>query len=402
MLSDLIATLIERLYDAKNLDNIINDKFAESLCGKESTVKKIRRPYVIDGKQIWLVGETEQDVADKYADAIVKARGLGPVRDVGKHRLCDMIDRWFEYKTTHRKIGIRTATNYATHITTIKQHFAGRNVEDIKWSDVQAFLDQYSNQAKSTVRHKQIILSQVFQWAVEDNMIATNPARDSRIEIPNTSKRRPAVPMDKYLEICGHIGELEQERDKALMALIAYTGMRRGEALAIRWEDIDWDNGIVSISRALIFDGNRPLVKGPKSEAGKRKFPMIDELRNILYPMRKASGIIVSVDGITYYTGSCYARAWERISRQIEMYGFTAHSFRHTIASICAASSEISPKTLQTIMGHADIATTLNIYAETGLQAIMDAGIIFSNRLSKQPAICSTSCIGENAKPVVT
>ena len=61
---------------------------------------------------------------------------------------------------------------------------------------------------------------------------------------------------------------------------------------------------------------------------------------------------------------------------------FTAHSFRHSVASIYAASSEVTPKTLQTLLGHADIAATMNVYAKTETHTLLKAGKIFTQNLS--------------------
>ena len=386
--TDAMAMLLQQLANGANLDNKKGSKGSESLCGKESTVKKIRRPYVIGGQQVWLIGLSEQDIADKYAEALFASRGLGRVQDAVGHSLCDMIDRWFEHKKSHDKIKQNTARNYDTHVRSIKEHFAGRDVEDVRWIDLQTFFDKFAGKAKSTVWHKKVILSQVFQWAVDDGVIKVNPARDSRLSISRTSNKRQPVPFDLYQKICGEIPKIKQTRDRALMALIAFSGMRRGEILALRWEDIDWVNGIISVSKAIAFNSNVATLKAPKSEAGIRRCPIIQQLHEVLFPIKQDKGIIVSRDGTTFYSDMAYRRAWERIGKQIDMELFTAHSFRHSVASIYAASGDVTPKTLQTLLGHADIATTMNVYAKTETQTLINAGRIFTHDLSIPATAC--------------
>ena len=342
----------------------------------------IRRPYVVEGQQIWITGTNEQEIAENYAEAFLSAKGFSPTQDTMRHDLCELIDKWFEYKKDKKEITLRTAKNYDTHVRSIKKHFVGKNVEDVRWTDIQTFFELFKDKAKTTVRHKKVILSQVFQWAVDDSIIKVNPARDSRLCISKIQKKRPAVPFDLYMKICGEIPSLEQPRDRALMALIAFTGMRRGEILALRWEDVNWTSGVISIDKAIAFIGNAPTLKGPKSVAGIRDLPIVEQLYNVLWPIKKPTGVIVSIDGEKNYSDTAYGRAWERISRQINLKDFTAHSFRHSVASIYAASSEVTPKTLQTLLGHADIATTMNVYAKTETRTLLKAGKIFTQNLS--------------------
>lgn len=401
--TEAMTMLLQQLANSANLDNKKGSKESESLCGKgKGTMNKVRRPYVIGGEQVWLIGTSEQDIANKYAEALILSRGLGRVQDVVGHSLCDMVDRWFEHKKQHDKVKKNTAKNYDTHVRSIKEHFAGKDVEDIRWIDLQTFFDKYADKAKSTVWHKKVILSQVFQWAVDDGVIKVNPARDSRLSISNTTTKRQAVPFELYQKICKEIPKITQARDRALMALIAFTGMRRGEILALRWEDIDWANGIINISKAIVFLGNAPILKAPKSEAGIRQFPMIQQLIDVLNPIRADNGIIVSRDGETFYTDTAYGRAWERITAQVDLQGFTAHAFRHSVASIYAASGDVTPKTLQTMLGHADIATTMNVYAKTEMQTILNAGRIFTRDLSILATTCKVNCTDESLKPVDT
>ncbi|MDD4279014.1 MAG: site-specific integrase [Candidatus Sumerlaeales bacterium] len=398
--TDAMTMLLQQLASGTNLENKTGSSKSEPLCGKDSTMKKIRRPYVIGGQQVWLAGISEQDIADKYAEALFLSRGLGRVQDVVGHSLCDMLDRWFEHKKSHDKIKQNTANNYDTHVRSIKEHFAGKDVEDIRWVDLQVFFDKFSDKAKSTVWHKKVILSQVFQWAVDDGVISVNPARDSRLAISKTTTKRQPVPFELYQKICKEIPKIAQARDRALMALIAFSGMRRGEILALRWEDIDWTSGVINVSKAVAFVGNAATLKAPKSEAGVRQCPVIQQLRDILFPIRADSGIVVSKDGITSYTETAYTRAWERITSQIDMKGHTAHSFRHSVASIYAASADVTPKTLQTLMGHSDISTTMNVYAKTEIQTLVNAGRIFTRDLSVLATTCKDNCTDENPNRV--
>lgn len=73
------------------------------------------------------------------------------------------------------------------------------------------------------------------------------------------------------------------------------------------------------------------------------------------------------------------------------MHGYTAYSFRHTVASIYAADASIAPKTVQTILGHADISTIINVYAKTDLDTVINAGRLFAEKMSNLVTSCSVS-----------
>lgn len=150
----------------------------------------------------------------------------------------------------------------------------------------------------------------------------------------------------------------------------------------------------------MSFVSNAAVLKGPKSAAGIRKVPLIPQLKDILVPIKKDKGYIVSKDGETLYSDTAYSRAWYRIAKQIDMCGYTAHSFRHTVASIYASDASIAPKTVQTMLGHADIATTMNVYAKTDTSTLSDAGRLFSEKMSNLVFSCKDSCNGQSLKPI--
>lgn len=288
-------------------------------------------------------------------------------------------------KSIERKqIGAMTAKGYAVHIRDMKKYFGSKNVGQISWQDVQAFIDKYRSKSRSGARQKRIVLGQAMQWAVGDGMIAINPARDSRVIIPQQARKRSPVPISEYVEMLNNAHLIKQPRDRALFALIAYTGMRRGEALALQWQAIDWKMGVIYIRRSVLFDGNRPVLKNPKSEAGIRAYPLIAPLRNILEPMRMDVGFIVSRDGFSPLSETGYTRAWERICKQVNPRNYTAHQFRHTVVGLLASSPDIAPKTTQTMAGHSDFATTMDIYAKTEISTILDAGKIFTEMIQKR------------------
>ena len=182
-----------------------------------------------------------------------------------------------------------------------------------------------------------------------------------------------------------------------LFTFLLGTGARIGEALGLRWEDCDFKNRTIDINHQLIY---RPQETGkcefhittPKTAAGCRTIPMLKEVHDSLIQERKRQmleGFCDSeVDGYSGFVFTnrdrkplnpqCVNRAIERIRvacneheretaqaehrEPIQIPHFSAHCLRHTFcARFC--ENETNLKVIQTIMGHADISTTMDVYA---------------------------------------
>jgi integrase len=116
--------------------------------------------------------------------------------------------------------------------------------------------------------------------------------------------------------------------DMRLVALLIFTGIRRGEALGLQWEDIDFDRKLINIRRSVRFVGNKGYIGPTKSKAGVRLIPLEPQLEDILMVLPPDSKYILG-NGEFPITEMTYKRGWERICRTIDMHGATAHVLRH-------------------------------------------------------------------------
>lgn len=163
------------------------------------------------------------------------------------------------------------------------------------------------------------------------------------------------------------------QSDKTLLSIYLFTGMRRGEGLGLKWEDISWEEQLILVQRSVTFRNNQPVVSSPKSKAGIRVIPMNHTLETTLMPQR-SEGYIIG-NGVSPVTECTFIRTWERIRRTVDLHGATPHVLRHTYITL-AASAGIDVKTLQSIAGHADISTTMNRYAHSRTEKIKEAGTL--------------------------
>jgi integrase len=185
-----------------------------------------------------------------------------------------------------------------------------------------------------------------------------------------------------------------------MFAILLGTGLRIGELAGLRWCDIDLEGGIIDVNHTLVYYDHREPngkqgcyfnVNTPKTEAGKRQVPMMDFVKEAfqmerVYQQEAELKCQVTIDGYTdfifinRYGGTFYQGSVNKTIRRIirdcndEVLArgeknpvllphFSCHSLRHTFTTrMCEAG--VNVKVIQDTLGHADISTTLNIYAD--------------------------------------
>lgn len=335
-------------------------------------------------------GLTQQELYEKAAAEMVKAGTFSvPKQTESAPLLSDYILTWFEtFKVP--KLKKNTTVNYRINICKhIIPYFEGKRLDEITTADVQGFYNSKAHLAHSTVHCMAVILHGTFQSAIEDGYLVRNPTESKRLSMTDKKTERNALPAETIGDIIRNLWRLE-DFDRLLLALLLFTGMRRGEALGLRWEDIDWRHRLIFIQRSVSFSGNLPVIGTTKSKADVCYIPLANPLAQTLMPFEEEEGFILG--GERPITQCKFLRAWERINKTICLYGTTPHILRHSF--ITAAVPYVDVKTLQSIAGHADISTTLNRYAHRQMDRIMAAGEALQGMYGGEnaPALHQTAC----------
>ena len=246
-------------------------------------------------------------------------------------------------------------------------------------------------------------LHPAFDMAVRDGLIRMNPTDGVMTEIKKSklwdAPKRHALTIPEQKAFMNFIdGDREYEGWLPVLTVLLGTGMRIGECLGLRWEDLDFEQRSISVNHNLT---DRPDDQGkcgkhiqtPKTEAGTRHIPMLDEVYEAFlaeYEIQKCtgfceeeidgySGFVFSTSTQTVYSASAVNNAIRRIilaynkkeeaAAKVEkrdpllLPKFSAHNLRHTFCTrLCENESNL--KVIQDIMGHKDISTTMDIYAE--------------------------------------
>ena len=326
--------------------------------------------YNNDGSPIVkrISGDTELELADNVARIILHSerkmefvqQESEPIPAITTFRA--YAEEWLTtYKSGHIK-----ATTLGGYQTILEYHlypvFGEADISTITTKSIQEMLNGKAEKSRKTLQDIMILFRAILESARKDGLITVNPADDSRISIPSTKKAtREALAVHAVKDIIANLALLSDEDDRRYLALLIFTGMRRGEVLGLKWEDVDFPKGVIHVQRNVTFPRgkNSPLVGTTKTESGVREIPIPSMLLDYLKPIG-TTGYIVG-NGETPNTLSIVRRRNERINRLIDMHGATPHIFRHSFATMLYdAGTDI--KTIQSIMGQSDYKTTADRY----------------------------------------
>ena len=288
----------------------------------------------------------------------------------------------------------------------VRDTFGKRKLTEVRYSDIKEFyytIIREKQMKPNTLENVHTQLHPAFQMAVRDGVIRTNPTDGVMAEIKKSNiwdrPKRHALTIPQQQAFMNFLEkDREYEGWLPVITVLLGTGMRIGECLGLRWEDVDFEKRIISVNHNLT---DRPDDKGecrkhiqtPKTKAGTRSIPIIDDVFEAFlseYEIQKClgfceeeidgySGFIFATASHTVYSASAVNNAIHRATKAynekeeklakkekrevVILPNFSAHNLRHTFCTrFC--ENETNLKVIQEIMGHADITTTMDIYAE--------------------------------------
>ena len=282
---------------------------------------------------------------------------------------------WIELKKASVRLGtIETYTSYYNN--SIKPEIGDMRLVDVKPMHCQKILSKMDEKGyhQGTIKHVRIILYGMFEDAKENDVIVSNPIKRSlKIEVGKTAKVKEALTIEEQTKLFNNLAGHKYEYQ---YTLALQTGLRVGELVGLRWEDVDFDNRTIKVSRTAkyVYATNEWRMGPPKSNSGKRVIPLTDVAIDVLkkqkeknrnlepFPMKYKDSVFIDENGLIKY-GS-YDNALSYFCRKIGIKHITMHNLRHTFATRCI-SAGMKPKTLQTILGHASIDVTMDLYVHT-------------------------------------
>jgi len=324
---------------------------------------RLRQRITLGNEVQWVTGKTQRELLDNVVRLTLKHVAGTPSAAGEKHIFHSYAENWL----TLYKENCLKHTTLREYSSLLKKHlipaFGKMEVSDITIDDIQRFMNSKADMSRKSIHEMVMVLGMILECAVEDGILPRNPAHSKRLR--NPSRRvtvRNALTSAELADIVSHLHLLFEERDRMMLALLIYTGMRRSEVLGLRWEDIDLTGGVISIQRGVTYKGNLPQISTPKTEAGIRQIPIPSALRQWLIP--QSGDCYVIGNQPSPITEKTFIRMWQRIERTIDLHGATPHIFRHTYMTF-AQRARIPAKTLQAIGGYADLSTLQDRYVHT-------------------------------------
>ena len=169
-------------------------------------------------------------------------------------------------------------------------------------------------------------------------------------------KQRELPPTNVIKAISEHHADFE-----LLPFFMLYTGCRKSEALAVKYENIDFDKKTIKITHHVIHDGNKPVYEPVlKTDSAERDIILLDRLASVIPKNKKGFLFSMANDGKAPLTKCAYEKRWTKYCKTYNI-DITAHQLRHGYATMLFEAG-VDVKDAQELMGHSDINLTRQIY----------------------------------------
>ena len=359
-----------------------------------SIVKKGGRYYIkyyVGKRQVWKRAGPTRKGAEKLLATVVYEIHTGQYHEPKPIAFAAMAEKWLEERAQHR-IRPSTMAMYRSLLNThILPEFGGMELADIRFEDVQMFISRKAKEgmlSAQTIKHLTKPLNGIFKYAVQSGYLRENPAQ--YVETP----RIPQQEMDFLTrdEIRPFL-EHTPTRWYPLFLCSIMTGMRRGEVLAMRWANMDWNRGCYFVKEGLSKYG--PQFQELKSLRSKRAIDLSPTLLEALKEHRARQNeeklrlgpkyrdhdlVFCTKTGTPLDADNLVKRTFNGILKDAGIRQIRFHDLRHTYASLLISQGE-SPKYIQNQMGHASIKTTLDRYGHLMPEVHQEAAKRLDNQL---------------------
>jgi integrase len=326
-------------------------------------------------KYRYLYGKTRAVVAEKLTKAMAD-RDSGLIFDAGKMTVGEYLDRWLSDSV---KGTVRTST-YERNEEIVRLHIKpslGRvGLKKLTPAHVRGLYRERldSGLAPATVRRIHSTLHKALSQAVSDGIVPRNAAH-VKAPRPAPEEIRPLSEDEAraFLDAARQSGE----RFEALYVLAITTGLRRGELLGLRWDDLDLELGTLRVGRALMREGGRHTLGETKTKRGRRQINLTPRTLNALKAHRKKQleekmkrAGLYKDHGLIFASGvgtpvnpeNLIKRSFKPLLKKAGLPEIRFHDLRHTCATLLL-SRGVHPKLVQELLGHATIAMTLDTYS---------------------------------------
>ncbi len=340
----------------------------------------------------------------------------------GRATVNDTFDR---YISTKYELRDSTMSGYLyTYDHYIRDNFGLKKLIDIKYSDVMQYYYYLLNEKEispATLDSIHTLLHPTFELAVRDDIIRKNPSDGVMKEIKKKAGKnkgiRHALTIDEQRVFMDYMATHPVYYHWwPLFTVLLGTGMRIGECLGLRWKDLDFKKKLISVNHSIVYYSDQKTnscgmhISLPKTESGIRTIPMLDIVKEAFEiekeEQAEKGGNIQEIDGMRgfvfcnrfgcvpnpqtvnatlrrirkNYNAEEVLDAKKENREPVILPEFSCHHLRHTFATrLC--ETETNLKVIQSVMGHASIETTMDIYADATDKKKQESFELLSSKL---------------------
>lgn len=300
------------------------------------------KTITINGKKHHFYGKTQREAQEKAFTYKAKAkRGI---------TFGEIADRYYEeYIIEHPS----SERYIKAHYRDLVKAFGDASAKDLTPKDWTTYFATIRDKSYKTVLGRKSVAQNIYRFGIINNGLEDNPVEPRRLP-PSLVKGGRDIPPPEIIEAV----RTRTDLPNALLFLTRlYSGMRRGELLRLQYKDIDRDRRLIHVTKSVYFVGNDPILKEPKTRAGKRDIVLLKPLLEVM-PKGKRNDYIFG--GRKPWTARMIERRVEAYQDRLG-YKVTLHQLRHRFATILYERN-IDERMRMDLLGHKNIRTTRDIY----------------------------------------
>jgi integrase len=325
-------------------------------------------------KRATVYGKTAPDAREKAGEVLARLTEGLPARDK-KTTLETFTREWIASALAASDRKATTKTMYAgvARVHIVGSHIGGLALDKVRPMHVEGWIVglRAKGLSESTVRSAYTILRAILDTAVRDGALARNPA--AAVKRPKVTAKESVFLTPEQVRAL--LGAAKKSRYADLFTLLVNTGLRRGEALALRWSDIDHEEKLLRVRGTLARVDGDLIVTSTKTAKSRRSIPLSDGAESLLKEIRKQQLMDrLKAGSVWHQTGYVFTtedgrpcdprnalRALKSAATKMGMTGVGLHTLRHSAATAMLTNG-VPLKVVSEILGHASIVITADIY----------------------------------------
>lgn len=365
-------------------------------------------------KKKTVYGNSQAEVAKKLMDISGRMKSYA-YETLEKHTFGELMNEWL---MVFKKSAVTPRTfegiirNFKLHI---EPQIGNMKVYEVDTFVVQKVLNNLIDQDYSinTIKKNKHLISQFFEYAIDNKWVLQNPTNRVQVRAKDKAQSKKekykALPPEVRIKFLEALNRDEANFIKPLCICLMFSGLRIGEALAITWGNVDFENKTLKVEQAITqepkFDSNgkvksrTTIIGTTKTTCSVREIPIADIVvqtlqdwrekqisreknnKNVTGDLTSRNAFIFANDDGTIRTYSGTKQIFERFKKRNDLKKFHIgfHGLRHTFSNMLFEMNE-NPKVIQQLLGHRDVKTTITVYNNVNSDHVKES----TNRLNER------------------